>query len=224
MKGIVCGVGLPMDSPHKVVTRIDRGYVIAGGCIRADGGRYRSSGRLADMIPLLDAVAYVLTHRDDPDRERVERRNVESHDSTSDSPSVIDAFNAAHSVVAILETHHYKKWKQGRRFLAPTSESGIPGVAILTGKDGKVRAYSHHGSDPLAVGEALDAFDLYRILDHGSDTARAVAAAAEALGMAYPKRASDRVQRRRERASEARRIARAAVAYDAAVAAREYAL
>ena len=116
--------------------------------------------------------------------------DVESHDSTSDSPSVIDAFNAAHSVVAILETHHYKKRNQGRRFLAPTSESGIPGVAILTGKDGKVRAYSHHGSDPLAVGEALDAFDLYRILEHQDDYTRAVRAAAEALGMAYPRNAN----------------------------------
>jgi hypothetical protein len=44
--------------------------------------------------------------------------------------------------------------------------------------------YSHHGSDPLADGHAHDAFDLFRILDHGGDARAAVKAAVEALGMA----------------------------------------
>lgn len=94
--------------------------------------------------------------------------------------SVIHAFNRAYSVQELLERNGYRK--RGSRYIAPSSSTGTPGVSILNG-----RAYSHHGSDILADEHAHDAFDLYRLLEHGGDWRKAVRAAAELLGMrAYP--------------------------------------
>lgn len=68
----------------------------------------------------------------------------------------------------------------GDSYLSPFSESGSPGVYILTGKDGKKRCYSHHGtSDPLSNqnhdGHALDVFDVICIFEYGGDVKKAVA-------------------------------------------------
>lgn len=91
--------------------------------------------------------------------------------------SVIAAFNQAHDVRALLEAHGYKQ--RGKRFLAPDSSSKLPGVVAL----GSGRVYSHHGSDPLATGHALDAFEVFNLLDHGGDARAAVKEAARLLGM-----------------------------------------
>jgi putative DNA primase/helicase len=93
-------------------------------------------------------------------------------------PSVIRAFNDAHSVVAILEAHKYQK-TSARRWKSPNGH-GVAGVVLLG--DGRV-VYCHHGSDPLGDGRAHDAFDLFRIFEYGGDTRRAVKAAAELLGL-----------------------------------------
>jgi putative DNA primase/helicase len=90
--------------------------------------------------------------------------------------SVIDQFNAAHDVGAILQAHGYLP--KGKRYIAPESQH-TAGVAILD--DG--RAYCHHQGDPLADGHAHDAFDVYRVLDHGGDYRAAVKAAAHVLGL-----------------------------------------
>jgi len=91
-------------------------------------------------------------------------------------PDVIAAFNRAHAVEDLLEAHGFAP--RGKRWVSPTSSSGLAGVVMLDG-----RVYSHHGSDPLADGHAHDAFDLLRILDHGGDMKAAVKTAAEELGM-----------------------------------------
>ena len=62
--------------------------------------------------------------------------------------------------------------KHGKRWLAPSSKTKIPGVVLL---DGKV--YSHHASDALANGHANDAFDVFTMLEHGGDLSRAIRAA-----------------------------------------------
>ena len=92
-------------------------------------------------------------------------------------PSVIAAFNQVHTVEELLEAHGYTR--RGKRWISPTSSSGLAGAVILD--DGKV--YSHHASDHLADGHAHDAFDLLLILDHRGDTKSAVKAAAEVLGI-----------------------------------------
>jgi hypothetical protein len=88
---------------------------------------------------------------------------------------VIDAFNAAHDVRALLEHHGYQP--KGKRFLAPSSSTGLAGVIVLD--DGHV--YSHHASDVLSDGHAHDAFDVFRILSHGGDFRLAVRDAAKLL-------------------------------------------
>ena len=92
------------------------------------------------------------------------------------TPNVIAAFNRAHSVEELLKEHKYTQKR--KRWLSPTSSSGLAGVTVLDG-----RVYSHHTSDPLADGHAHDAFDLFRILDHKGDTRSAIKAAVEELGM-----------------------------------------
>ena len=79
--------------------------------------------------------------------------------------------------MAILERNGYER--RGNRFLAPDSTTGIPGVHIF--ENG--RCYSHHANDPLNDGHCHDAFDVFRILEHGGDIKAAVKAAAEILGI-----------------------------------------
>ena len=93
--------------------------------------------------------------------------------------SPIAAFNDAHDVRSILKAHGYRE--SGKKFVAPTSQSGMAGVVILQGDDGRERAFSHHSNDPVADGLAHDAFDLFCILDHGGDEWAAIQAAAKLL-------------------------------------------
>ncbi len=97
------------------------------------------------------------------------------------SASVIDAFNAAHDIGAILAKHGYIA-KGRRRWLHPSSTTGEPGVRLLPDSS-PPRVYSSHGADPLNDGHAHDAFDVFRILDHGDNMTSAVKAAAGLLGM-----------------------------------------
>lgn len=96
----------------------------------------------------------------------------------AEHPDVIGAYNAAHDVTVILENYKYKRWGT-RRFLAPDSTTKLPGVVMLDDE----HCYSHHGSDPLADDHRHDAFDVYRILDHGGDWRAAVKEAATLLGL-----------------------------------------
>lgn len=90
---------------------------------------------------------------------------------------VIGAFNRAASVHELLTANGYEQ--VGRRYLAPSSTSKLPGVSILA--DGRV--YSHHGSDVLADGHAHDAFDLFTTFQHGGNRDAALRAASALLGL-----------------------------------------
>jgi len=90
---------------------------------------------------------------------------------------VIGTFNERFEVSAILERNRYEK--RGSRFLAPDSTTGLPGVHIFDNG----RCYSHHANDPLNDDHAHDAFDVFRLLEHGGDLRAAVKAAAGILGM-----------------------------------------
>lgn len=89
--------------------------------------------------------------------------------------NIIGQFNERSDVASMLESRGYKR--RGKRWLAPTSSSGIAGVVLLDG-----RCYSHHASDPLNNGHANDAFDLFCLLDHGGDYRSALSAARSLLG------------------------------------------
>jgi putative DNA primase/helicase len=103
-------------------------------------------------------------------------------------PSVIAAFNEAHDPAALLEAHGYIRAGTSR-FKSPNGH-GVAGVVVLPSG----RVYCHHASDEQLGGEhAHDAFDLYRIFEHGGDFRAAVREAAQALGM-KPKESYERRQ------------------------------
>lgn len=93
-----------------------------------------------------------------------------------DHQDVIGKYNATHDIGDLLEGAGYKR--KGRRYMAPSSSTGIPGVVVL-----EDRCYSHHGSDPLADGYAHDAFDLFCTFYHNGNVGDAIKAAAEELGV-----------------------------------------
>ncbi len=91
-------------------------------------------------------------------------------------PSVIDKFNKAHDIAAILEEHGYQR--KGKRFTKPGSHHS-PGLKLLD--SGKL--FSHHAGDVLGGGHARDAFDCWMLLAHGGDIRAATKAAAQLLGL-----------------------------------------
>jgi putative DNA primase/helicase len=95
---------------------------------------------------------------------------------TTRRESVIDAFNAAYDVAAILEAHGYQR--RGKRFLSPETQHAA-GVVLM--ESGKV--FCHHAGDPLSGEHARDTFDVYRLLEHEGDFRAAIRAAAQALGL-----------------------------------------
>lgn len=96
---------------------------------------------------------------------------------------VIGKFNAAHDLGEILHQHGYRR--AGRRWLAPGSSTGIPGVVRLPDTE-PLRIYSFHGSDPLADGHAHDAFSVVCQLDHRGNLGAAVAKVAQDMGLEMP--------------------------------------
>jgi putative DNA primase/helicase len=94
---------------------------------------------------------------------------------------VIQQFNEAHDVGAILEANGYAL-KGRNRWLFPRSTTGTAGVRLLPNSD-PPRIFSSHDGDPLADGHAHDAFDVFRILEHAGDMRAAVRRAAAVLGV-----------------------------------------
>jgi hypothetical protein len=103
--------------------------------------------------------------------------------------SVVEQIRDRLDLAGELLAHGYKHIA-GNRYLYPESETGIPGVYLVTGRDNIERAYSHHSGDPLAAGnlprgyaKAVDAVDVVAILDHGGDFKTALRALAKRFGL-----------------------------------------
>ena len=80
----------------------------------------------------------------------------------------IAEFNQAYSVADVLIRNGYEHVGKDR-FIRPNSSSKAAGAVILNNcKDGIERVYSH-GGDALNNGYAHDAFDCFRILEHGGE-------------------------------------------------------
>lgn len=92
---------------------------------------------------------------------------------------IIGQYNRSTACAEILERNGYTR--RGKRWLAPHSTTKIPGVIALEG--GKV--FSHHGSDILNTGHAHDAFSLLSVLEYQGAVEKAVAAAANAIGIGF---------------------------------------
>ena len=109
--------------------------------------------------------------------EALQRARVEK--VTGGQVSIINTFNESYDLCIIIENHGYTR--KGKRYKSPTSQSGLAGINVLDCNDGNQRIFSHHSSDPLNTGMALDAFDCFCILEHGCDTGAAVQAAGNLL-------------------------------------------
>ncbi len=145
---------ISVDAPYEVINKLDRPFIdpvnsdFAKACIAA----FEEADRPAKVM------AAPIKHSTSGFRQ---------------SDSVIQMANAAYSVRDILTEAGYKQL--GKKYLAPGSTSGTPGVTIMTGDDGKERVVSYHSqSDPLADGHSHDAFDLLLILQFGGDMAEAI--------------------------------------------------
>jgi putative DNA primase/helicase len=97
--------------------------------------------------------------------------------------SVIDVFNQSHDAAAILEAHGYQR--RGKRFASPGTNHAAGIVIMESG-----RIFCHQVGDVLSSEHAHDAFDLYRILQHGGDYRAAVKEAAALLGLDRRERAA----------------------------------
>lgn len=100
----------------------------------------------------------------------------------SQGESVIEAYNRAHSIEDALTRYGYAQ--RGRRWLSPSSGTGLPGVNVIDGN----RCYIHHASDPLCStesGRPVSPFDLFACYEHGGDLKKATRAAAVELGIEH---------------------------------------
>ena len=119
------------------------------------------------------------------------RRYVQASRAVSNEHNdVIGGYNNAVSVEDLLTQSGYKK--NGKRWLAPSSSTRIPGVVVFEDQDHQ-KCYSHHGSDPLADNYAHDAFDLLTILQHNGNLQGALEEASRLVGVdrRAPKREPD---------------------------------
>ena len=104
--------------------------------------------------------------------------------------SLIEGIRRHLDLDAELLAHGYQAKGKGR-YLYPQSETGVPGVYLITGGDGIQRCYSHHSGDPLAAGnlpswcraKAVDAVDVATILDFGGDLKKALHTLATRFGI-----------------------------------------
>jgi putative DNA primase/helicase len=111
---------------------------------------------------------------------------------TYTGPSVAQAWNDAHDLPKMLANYGYKRVGDSNRWLSPDSTSGRAGLLLLAGAE-HARVLCMSGSGPLADGKPHDAFDLLRLHEHEGDRAKAVKAAAKALGMDAESRRAHRV-------------------------------
>lgn len=109
-----------------------------------------------------------------------------AYDPTTVIGRFIEAFDRPEYIGDLLEKHGYVfrhhahlNGRPAYRFMWPGSTSGVPGVHLYAGQDnGRRLVYSHHPDDPLH-GRVHDVFGVFQVLEHGDDSRKAVAAAAE---------------------------------------------
>lgn len=173
-----------------IETRGEGGYAVVAPSMHPSGNQYKWLGELtaADVPGVTQAHAEQLLAAaraldEAPmtvqERERVEAKARAVHQRRQQAlnghASVIQAFNAAHSIECLLQRHGYTHG-HGGRYVRPGGKSESVSV-----KDG--RSYHWSSNDPLNDGNAHDSFDVFTRFEHGDDVSAAVKAAAEPLGM-----------------------------------------
>ena len=114
--------------------------------------------------------------RNDAAEAAAHRREERIKQGRDPDASIIEAVRTRLDLATELVAHGYEQKGDGK-FLFPRSETRVPGVHLLSGRDGVDRVYSHHAADPLAAAnlprwctaKAIDVVDVIAILDFGGD-------------------------------------------------------
>ncbi len=125
-----------------------------------------------DGMPLCSETLEALAQTIEDEREDARQRAVkplQRRQWAGVGESVIEQFNRQYSAADVLEAGGYTK--RGKKWLAPSSTSKMPGITVL---DNKV--YSHHASDTLNTGHCEDAFGCFAAIFHNGDQRAAAAA------------------------------------------------
>ncbi len=190
-----------------IETRGEGGYAVVAPSLHPSGNRYQwivSPFNEADEIVIpttpqaqADALLSAARKLDECPHTRQEQERIEgqAHEEYqrrqhrwNGERSVIDAFNQAHSIEAMLEAHSYTRGYAGR-YIRPSGKS--ESVSI---RDGRSTHFS--SNDPLNDGRSrggygvCDPFDVFVQLDHRGDMKAAVKDAATKLGIKHEERKS----------------------------------
>jgi hypothetical protein len=170
-----------------IETKAEGGYIIVAPSLHGTtGNRYEAiRGSFAELPKIPDERASKLIQL----AQNLDQTAIELDFSAqtvmklgSKNQAIIDEFNRNHSVEELLTKHGYKRYADGK-YLAPNSTSGNPGI-LISDRNGKQVCFSFHADQ---LGEDLkpesgtplphDAFDVFRILEHGGDFQAALHAA-----------------------------------------------
>jgi len=131
-------------------------YVMHANCY----GEWLRADRLAEACGI----------QEQEERRQAEAKRQRVKPRSYGGTSVIAEFNATTDIAALLEAAGYRR--KGKKWLSPSSHSGIPGIVQFEGG----RVFCHHQSDPLYDPHGVDAFEIYARLWHSGDRSKAVAA------------------------------------------------
>ena len=168
---------------HALDCKADGGYIVAPPSLHESGRRYEwEASSEPDDVPLADPPIWLVAIVGVDESEAANATPPKPPAGYADDTK--DAFNAAHEPGAILERHGYRA--AGDRWMHPDSTTGNFGVVQLPDSD-PLWVFSHHGSDTLlGDGKPHDAFDCFRILEHGGDWRAAYREAEKLLGIEQP--------------------------------------
>lgn len=139
----------------------------------------------APIADCTDTLTALLTDLTPPPAPAPERVSTPRSAYTGDEVAPWEAAARTWSLPEMLIRNGYAR-KGTDRHLYPGSSTGLAGVHLFVDQHGRQRCYSHHSSDPLNTGHALDVFDVFTLLEHGGDVKAATRAARDLLGLESP--------------------------------------
>lgn len=180
-------VGRGADEACKDIARI---------CFGSKDCKIRNVGNVLRLDDMADLLEMYDEYVDTTAAERAERR---AQRAATAGDSVISTYNAEVDVVEI--AHHFGYFWNRDQTRARRPDGRSFSVVLLDDN----RTFHHSSSDPLFYGRAggnqpADPFDFFLQYEHAGDMAKAVAAAAEKLGMQRPDMVAQIVEQLRQAA------------------------